>query len=96
MSTSPAHPLTYSHFSKFLAKVITALGVDSRHYSLHSFRRDGATFTFASKVPAELIKFQGDWRSDTYLVYLEMSSNKKRQAVSSMATQFQQPSSTTL
>ncbi|CAH3159281.1 unnamed protein product, partial [Porites evermanni] len=47
--------------------VITALGVDSRHYSLHSFRRDGATFAFASKVPAELIKFQGDWRSDTYL-----------------------------
>lgn len=54
-STSPAHPLTYSHFSKFLAKVITALGLDSRHYSPHSFCCGGATFAFASKVPAQLI-----------------------------------------
>lgn len=54
-STSPAHPLTYSHFSKFLAKVITALGLDSRHYSPHSFRCGGATFAFSSKVSAELI-----------------------------------------
>ena len=89
-SSSSPNPLTYSHFSKFLAKVITALDLDPRDYSPHSFRRGGATFAFACKVPAELIKFQGDWRSDAYLVYLEMSNDQKRKAVSSMATKIQQ------
>ena len=37
-------------------------------------------------IPAELIKFQGDWCSDAYLVYLEMSSTQKLLAVNFMAS----------
>ena len=33
----------------------------------HSFRRGGATFVLEAKVPSELIKAEGDWRSDCYL-----------------------------
>ena len=67
-------------FASFLSKVITP----------HSFRRGGASFAFECNVPAELIKFQGDWRSDAYLVYLEMSSSQKRLAVNSMASRIRQ------
>ena len=94
--SGPAHttrPLTFRHFSSFLARVIAALGLDPRAYSSHSFRQGGATFAFECHVPAEHIKFQGDWSSDAYLVYLEMSPAQKRLAVDSMAAKIYQLSS---
>ena len=57
----PSATYLYSHFSHFLAKLVTAIGLDPRNYSPHNFHRGGATFAFAAcKVPAELVKFQGD------------------------------------
>ena len=85
-------PLTFHHFSSFLARVIAALGLDPRAYSPHSFWRGGATFAFECHFPAEH-KFQGDWSSDAYLVYLKMSPAQKRRAVDSMAAQIHQLSS---
>ena len=79
--------ITYSHFSQFLSQVIQAIGLVPAHYSPHSFCRGGASFAFRCNVPAKLIQRQGDWQSDAYLVYFEMSSAKKRQAVNSMAAQ---------
>ena len=78
-------PVTYAHFSSFLTKVLKSVGLDSTNYSPHSFRKDGATFAFESSVPSELIKGQGDWHSDCYLMYLEMSDSQKRVAASRMA-----------
>ena len=66
-------PITYVHFSSFLARVIKAVGLDSTRYSPHSFMRGGATFAFEAQVSSELIKAQGDWRSDCYFIYLEMT-----------------------
>lgn len=77
-NTSSPRPLTYRNFTSFLSKVIALLDLDPQSFSPHSFRRGGASFAFECNVPAELIKFQGDWRSDAYLVYLEMSSTQKR------------------
>jgi hypothetical protein len=85
----PLQPLTYSQFTSFLSKVISAIGLDPKLYSPHSFRRGGASFAFECSIPAELIKLQGDWRSDAYLVYLEMSNTQKREAVTSMASNIQ-------
>ena len=62
-------------------------------YSPHSFRRGGASFAFPCNVPAEIIQRQGDWQSDAYLIYLEMSSAQKRRAVNSMASHILQLSS---
>ena len=62
-------------------------------YSPHSFRRGGASFAFRCNVPAEIIQRQGDWQSDAYLIYLEMSSAQKRRAVNSMASHILQLSS---
>jgi len=78
-------PVTDAHFCSFLAKVLKSVGLDSTHYLPHSFRRGGATFTFESSVPSELIKVKGGWRSDCYLIYLEMSDSQKHIAAAHMA-----------
>ena len=83
-------PITYSQFSRFLAKSIQAVGVDPSSFLPHSFRRGGGggggpTFAFDCGIPAELIKLQGDWRSDAYLVSWEMSDQQKRATVTVMA-----------
>ena len=44
--------------------------LDPQDFSGHSLRRGGATFAFKCGIPAELIKLQGDWRSDAYMLYL--------------------------
>ena len=82
--------ITYSQFSHFLARSLTAIGADSSAFSPHSFRRGGATFTFDCGLPPELIKLHRDWRSDAYLVYLEMTNHQKRAAVTAMAHTLQQ------
>ena len=56
--------ITYPQFSRFLARSLQAIGADPSEFSPHSFRRGGATFAFDCGLPAELIKLQGDWRSD--------------------------------
>ena len=77
--------ITYTQFSSFLARVIKAVGIDSTSYSPHGFRRGGATFAFEAKEPSELIKAQGHWRSDCYLIYLELTDRQKRAAATRMA-----------
>ena len=44
------------------------------------------TFAFKSNVPVEHRKIQGDWSSNAYLVYLELSPAQKQRAVNAMAT----------
>lgn len=82
--------ISYSQFSRFLAKSLQAIGANSSTFSPHSFRRGGATFAFDCGLPAELIKLQGDWRSDAYLVYLEMTDHQKRVTVTAMANTLKQ------
>ena len=49
------------------------LGFDESNYSSHSFRRGGASFAFANGVDPILIQRQGDWLSDCFKVYLDLS-----------------------
>jgi len=81
---SPLSPITYRNFASFSSKVLSALDLDPQSFFPHSFRWGGTSFAFECNVPAELIKFQGDWHSDAYLVYLEISSSQKRLAVDSI------------
>ena len=80
----------FSSFFQFFSLGCRSLGLDSRAYSPHSFWHGSTTFAFACNVPAEHIKFQGDWSSDAYLVYLELSPAQKQQAVNAVATKIQQ------
>lgn len=82
-------PITYKQFCAFLSRVMSTLNLDPSLYSPHSFRRGGATFAFDCHIPSEIIKLQGDWKSDAYLVYLELSQTQKQQAAKAMALTLQ-------
>ena len=78
-------PITYKQFCVFLSRVLSKFHLDPALYSPHSFRRGGATFAFDCHIPSEIIKLQGDWKSDAYLVYLELSQQQKQRVVHAMA-----------
>ena len=55
---------------RFLLQVI---GADPKRFGTHSFRRGAATLAFRAGAPADLIKTQGDWKSEAYQKYIEVS-----------------------
>ena len=50
-------------------------------YSLHSLRRGGATFAYQSDIEAEMIKLLGDWASDCYKRYIDVSMDKRYESM---------------
>ena len=50
---------------------------DSSQFSLHSLRWGGATFAFQTNMEAEMIKLVGDWASDCYKRYVDVSMDKR-------------------
>ena len=46
-------------------------------FSCHSFRRGGASWAFRVGVPGEVIQVYGDWASDCYKRYLDLSFDTK-------------------
>ena len=70
LTRSGLQPITYRQFCTFLSRVVSRLHLDPSLFSPHSFRRVGATFAFDCHI-YEIIKLQGDWQSDAYLVYLK-------------------------
>ena len=70
-------PLLAAQFNRFFKSCVVAVGLNPSNFSSRSFRQGGATFAFNSGAPTEFIKAQGDWRSDAYLVYLKLSTEKK-------------------
>ena len=62
--------LTASTFRSSIQSIASRIGLEPANYSDHSLPRGGAIFAFQSGIPPELIKMQGDWRSDVYLLYL--------------------------
>ena len=71
--------ITQSEYVKYLRKKLKEVGLSAEIFSGHSLRRGGATWAFASGVRSELIKSHGDWRSDSYLSYLQFSFDDKLQ-----------------
>lgn len=84
-AASGVRPLTFSIFSASLKHLISAIGLDPRHFSPHSFRRGGATFAYQSGVPEHLIKLHGDWRSDAFRAYLTLPLDTRSQVADIMA-----------
>jgi len=77
-------PLSQSVFDNAFKRVLVQAGLNPQLYSLHSGRRGGATFAFRSGVPVELIKIQGDWRSQAYLLYLKVPLRKRLELCTKM------------
>ncbi|XP_035665155.1 uncharacterized protein LOC118408444 isoform X2 [Branchiostoma floridae] len=77
-------PLSQSVFDDAFKRVLVQAGLNPQLYSLHSGRRGGATFAFRSGVPVELIKIQGDWRSQAYLLYPKVPLRKRLELCTKM------------
>ena len=71
--------MTHYSFVEGFRSLLDRAGVGRSSYYGHSFRRRGATTAFMANIPAEYIKLQGDWSSDCYRRYIDVSSHKKLQ-----------------
>ncbi|MEW8547236.1 MAG: hypothetical protein AB2693_27310 [Candidatus Thiodiazotropha sp.] len=77
-------PLTQTSFTKRLHEVLTLSGLPFDRYSNHSFRRGGAMFALNCGLPVDLIKLQGDWRSNACERYLEPSFGLRKQVAATL------------
>ena len=78
-------PVTYQQFQRAIKRTIESVGRDPAKFSTHSFRRGGATFAYESGVPADTVKLMGDWQSDCYRAYLQVSMACKTDAALKIA-----------
>ena len=74
---SNGKPVLYSTFVKYFRLMITRSGRDAQIFSSHSMRRGGASWAFKVGIPDYLIQLQGDWASDCYKRYLDVSFEQK-------------------
>ena len=75
--------ITQSEFTQFLRSCLQKVGIDSTMYSGHSLRR-GGHLGLHKRLPGELIKSHGDWRSEAYLLYLDFSFKDRLSTTMSM------------
>ena len=54
--------------------------------SAHSLRRGGATLSFGCNIPAEQIKARGDWASDCYQRYVNISPEDNMYVARALST----------
>ena len=83
-ATPKGHVITYYMFQKKFRACLDNIGLDSKNFSTHSFRRGFATLAFQSKIPPEHIQLLGDWKSDAYKCYLQLSWVDKLDILKSM------------
>ena len=64
-------PLSRSHLTDALRRLLQQAGYQQCLYSSHSFRIGAATTAAAAGLPAWLIKSLGRWNSDAYQTYIQ-------------------------
>ncbi len=65
--------LTYARLTHWLKFWVSQTGISSHGFSSHSLRQGGATWAFRAGIPDLMIKTLGDWASDAYLRYLDVT-----------------------
>ena len=79
-------PLTHHQFTAKLQACLKLVGLDASRFSGHSFRRGGAMWALQCGLPVDLIKVQGDWRSNACERYLEPSFDLRKQVARTMGS----------
>ena len=64
--------ITATSLNNSVKHLASLVSLNPHDLSGHSLRRGGTTFAFQCGIPSELIKAQGDWRSDAYMLYLTL------------------------
>ncbi|XP_035676227.1 integrase/recombinase xerD homolog [Branchiostoma floridae] len=77
--------LTHQPFVKTLRHLLKQCGYKDSDYSGHSFRRGGATWASECGISPDLIKLQGDWRSNAYQRYTTVTLKGRLWTVKTMA-----------
>ena len=60
-----------------LRKWLTLIGENAEDYALHSLRRGGATFAHQCNIQGDMIKLLGDWASDAWKRYCDISMDQR-------------------
>ncbi|XP_055355707.1 uncharacterized protein LOC129601035 [Paramacrobiotus metropolitanus] len=79
-------PLTANKFQRFLKNLLKTAGYDPRRYSLHSFRRGGATFAAAAGVSPDELKAQGTWASQCFERYADRTRDLRSHFAETVST----------
>ena len=78
--------LSHIEFVKKLKSLVSRCGLNEKDYSGHSFRRAGCTFAWQNGVSAQHIMAQGDWKSDCWLKYVDISMSDRWTAAQTIAS----------
>ena len=84
--SSSVTPLTYKLFMGMLKIFLTELGIPSKLYGTHSFRRGGASFALEAGVSLDSISLLGDWKSDAMYLYLNLPLSQRLSAQRTMVS----------
>jgi hypothetical protein len=73
-------PMRHEDLVRATKVLSSAIGLDPRAVSGHSYRRGAATFAFQAGVPDILMQYHGDWQSMCYKLYVELSAKTMARA----------------
>ena len=78
-------PMIDSKIRNILKSINLKLGLNLSHFTFHSFRKSGATFTFNAHIPIQNIKRHGTWASDCVYRYIQADQSSGEQLASVLA-----------
>ena len=73
--------MTYPRLTYWFKKWLNQAQIPARNYSLHSFRRGGCTFLHNSNISGQVRKVLGNWASEAYLRYIDVTLGKRVEAM---------------
>ena len=74
-------PLSYPVLTKWMKVWVERLGWDPKEFSSHSLRRGGVQWVVQCGLSHQVIKLLGDWKSQAYMCYLDLSLQDKYDAM---------------
>ena len=85
--TDSGEPLSRIHFISHVHCILTGIGVDTTHYSEHSFRIGAASTACSARLEDHLIRTMGRWTSDCYRTYIRTPRNVIKDAQTALLTE---------
>ena len=64
-----------------IRKWLNLIKEDKQQYSLHSLRQGGATFAYQCNIKGEMIKKLGNWASEAYKRYIDISMDDRYESM---------------
>jgi hypothetical protein len=69
-------PLSLANYHNRIKRIFVESGMDSTKFSSHSFRRGGAYNASINGIEDAVIKAHGRWKSDAYVLYVRVDSDR--------------------